>query len=166
MGRFMEKKPALLENIALLLLCALFFFVAAGAVATGVSAYQGVSRRGEENSACRTALAYIANQVRRADAGGVEVGAYQGLDALLLTELIEGEVYTTYIYCYEGTLWELFTQEGIDLGPEAGTPLVPLAALAISLEAEGLIRVRAEDAAGAAVSMLLAPRASVVQGQW
>lgn len=161
MGQFKGRRSSVMENVALLCLCALFFFLAMGAVVMGVSAYQGVSRVVEENTAYRTALAYITNQVRRADTGGgVSAGSYQGIDALILTESFMGETYITYIYCYDGALRELFVEQGYELEVEAGTELLPLEGMSVTTADGGLIQVRVRDTEGVEGSVLLVPRSS------
>lgn len=141
MGTFTREKSGLMETVALLVLCALFFVLAVGAIATGVSAYGRTNSTVEENNALRTAMAYISNQARQGDiSGGVEKGLIFGRDALILNEHVlddEGTVYTycTFIYCYDGYLRELYTEKGLegDMGPEAGTDLIPLDSLDLTV---------------------------------
>jgi hypothetical protein len=161
MGSFKGKSSSVMENAALLCLVALFFFLAMGAVVMGVSAYQGVSEAAERNTAYRTALAYVTNQVRRADAaGGVSAGEYQGLDALIITEVFGDYFYDTYIYCYDGSLRELFVERGYELEPAAGTELLPLESMAVAPFGDGLIKVSVVDAAGVSGGVVLGSRSA------
>lgn len=65
----------------------------------------------------------------------MEVGDLEGCEALVLGQTIDGEVYTTHIYCYEGWLRELYAVPGAVLPPQAGSAI--LEAESISLKREG-----------------------------
>jgi hypothetical protein len=121
-----------LRTVAALALCALFLLLAMGLTLLGSGVYRGTVAAADENDACRTALSYLANQVRRGDtAGGVVVGALDGVPAVALSE---GEDYVTYLYCYDGQLRELYTQRGSGLTPADGLAILPLDELVISLD--------------------------------
>ena len=47
---------------------------------------------------------------------------------------MEGECYTTKVYCYEGWLWELFAAEGGTFSPEDGERLLEAEDLVVSLD--------------------------------
>lgn len=148
MGTFTKGNAGLLQTATLLLLCALFFILAVGGIATGISAYNGTVEIIDSTNATRTALAYITNQSRRGDfSGGIQVGTIFGLDTLVLREYIpDGEgsnyIFCTYIYAYDGLLWELYVEEGFeaDMYPGAGTNLIALDSMDITAE-NGLVTV-------------------------
>jgi hypothetical protein len=150
MSGFGGKRPGMMEGLALLILCTLFFMLAVGAIATGVRAYTGVSALTDATNGWRTALAYISNQVRAGDAAGaVTITRIFDVDALCISEFATGDdgtvyTYRTYIYCYGGALRELYTEAGLegDMVPEGGTDLLALDSLSLSY-AEGLIAVTA-----------------------
>ena len=113
----------------------------------------------------RTAMAYIANQVRRADyEGGVGIGKFRELDALMLTEEIGETTYITFIYCYEGHLYELFVEKGFEGEPEGGTILLPVNSFVAHVTDEGLLSLSIEDLSGGQGNTLLLPRSGVKEG--
>ena len=143
-GSLKEQHKIRVDSAGVFLLGAVFLFLSIGLVMMGGSVYQHIMRGAGENDQIRTTFSYIANQVRRADAGGgVEVGLWDGREALLLTQDFGGYEYVTYLYYYEGALRELFVEKGFDLDPDAGQPIVWLAGLGFQEDARGLITIRA-----------------------
>jgi len=145
------------RKIAVLLLIAAFFLLAMGITLLGSSVYRGVVAGSDENYTHRTALSYLANQIRRCDIeGGVAVGSFEGYDALILTE---GD-YVTYLYCREGMLCELYMEEGTGLSAADGVEVLPLQALTVRREGNMvLLTVTGED--GEPRSLAVAPRSGV-----
>ena len=108
-----------LRRVVVVCLAGLFALLAMGVTLLGTGVYRAVAGDADANSTQRTALSYVVNQIRRADAGGVAVGTFGGADALRLTETGEdGSVYVTLIYCWEGSLRELYMEEDTGLAPE------------------------------------------------
>ena len=162
----MMKKKTLMSasGIAVFLLGAVFLFLSVGLVLLGGSVYRRVVAHSQENDQMRTTLSYVANQVRRKDmAGNVQVGKFHGQDALLLTQNFEDIECVTYLYCWEGSLRELFIEKGYELGPEAGLPLITLENIFFTVE-EGLIGVEALFTNGSQGRLILAPRGGVTGG--
>ena len=130
-----------LRSALILVLCALFFLLAKGLGLLSREAYRGEPAAADEHYTHRTALSYLVNQLRRGDvAGGVSVRAFGDGDALCLSE----GGYVTLLYCYDGQLRELYTEEGLDLSPEDGVAVLPLDGLTVTME-EGLITFTAES---------------------
>ena len=135
-----------LRRVVIVCLAGLFALLAMGVTLMGTGVYRAVADDASVNSAQRTALSYVVNQIRRADAGGVAVGTFGGGDALCLTETGEdGSVYVTLIYCWEGFLRELYMEEGTGLGPEDGMALLELSSLKLSVTDTGGLDISASD---------------------
>jgi hypothetical protein len=154
------------DGVAVFVLGAVFLFLSIGLVLLGSSVYRKVVAGSQANDNMRTTLSYIANQVRRNDAqGNIQVGEFYGQDALLLTQYLEGIECVTYLYCWEGSLRELFVEKGYELTPESGLPLIPLEDIYFSVSEEGLISVEALLSGGARGRLLLAPRSGLAGGE-
>ena len=135
-----------LRRVVIVCLAALFALLAMGVTLMGTGVYRAVVDDANANSAQRTALSYVVNQIRRADAGGVSVGAFGGGDALRLTETGgDGSVYVTLIYCFEGSLRELYMEEGTGLAPEDGMALLELSSLDLSVTENGGLDITVSD---------------------
>ena len=119
------------------MLCALFMLTMLLPALMGAKVYEDVSRGSEENFARRTAVAYLANQLHRADVpGGIALSTFGGGDALKIST---EEGYSTYIYCHGGFLRELYAADDVDFSPEDGTALVECGELDIELETGTII---------------------------
>ena len=163
----MLKKKHLMsgDSVAVFLLGAVFLFLSVGLVMLGSSVYRKVVACSQENDQIRTTLSYIANQVRRSDLdGSVRVGEFHGRDALLLLQDFDGIECITYLYCWEGSLRELFVERGNDLEPDAGSSLIPLENISFTLEPGGLIGVEAQFVDGTLTRLMLNPRSGVAGG--
>jgi hypothetical protein len=146
-----------MQSILILTLSALFFLLAAAAALMSSGVYRSVAARGDSHFAHRTSLYYIENQIRAADtAGGIGVGRFGDGDALWLAD---GD-YCTVLYCYDGSLMELYMEKDLGLGPESGTAILPLEAMAVSAEA-GLLRLGVTTDAGEHWQFELYPRGGV-----
>jgi hypothetical protein len=155
----MKKNLMRAVAVAVFLLGAVFLFLSVGLVLLGGSVYRQVVADSFENDRMRNTLSYIANQVRRNDiAGNVQVGKFHGQDALLLLQNLGGIECITYLYCWEGSLRELFVEKGFELEPEAGLPLIPLDDISFTQDGEGLINVEALFDSGSSQRLVLAPR--------
>lgn len=105
-----------LLNLTVFALCVLLVLLA------GARIYRNLVDRGQKVYEQRTALQYLTTRVRQAQT--VEIGNLEDCEALILKETLEGETYTTYVYCYEGWLRELYAVAGAKLPPQAGEPLL------------------------------------------
>lgn len=122
-----------LRSAAVVALCGLFAVLAMGLALLSSGVYRSAAAAADENFTRRTALSYLVNQVRRADeAGCVSVGSFGGSDALFLTEHLGESDYVTVLYCYDGSLRELYTESTVVLTPADGMAILDLQSLAIS----------------------------------
>lgn len=143
-----------LRTAAVLALAALFFVLATGSALLGSGVYRRTAAEGTATGTRRTALAYLANQIRRADeAGGISVGVFGDSDALYLTE---GD-YVTCVYCFDGSLRELYAERGSGFSPEDGTALLPLGGLRIGTD-DARLTFTVTDGDGASAGLILTPR--------
>ena len=158
--RFEHRSSRLLRAALTAALGALFFLLAMGITLMGSSVYRGVAAASDRHYTARTAVSYLANQLRQGDrADSVAVTRFGDGDALMVTE---GDYYTL-LYCYEGQLRELFAETGSGMTAADGLPILALDALEISVE-EGLVRlhVSGEDAEA---ELSLSPRCGVLVGE-
>ena len=112
--------------LAIFALCVLLVLLTAG------TAYRRLVDRGEEAYTRRTAVQYLTTRIRQAET--VAVGDWAGSDMLVLGETLDGESYTTRVYCCEGWLRELYGVPGAQLPPTAGQTLLEAEQLELKLE--------------------------------
>lgn len=134
----MKENRSRITDVLGLLCLAVFALGLLLVLLTGASLYRNLVDRGEETYARRTALQYLTTRVRQAET--VEIGELDGCEALVLGAIIDGETYTTHIYCYEGWLRELYAVPGAALPPQAGEPILEAETFSLKQE-ENLLTV-------------------------
>lgn len=126
-------------------------------------AYQNAVKGTEENYNLRTAMSYLTVKIRQHDNGrDVFLGELQGTEALCLTDELDGETYTTYIYLYDGQLKELFTLDGSNVSLSMGTDIASLNSFILEETPEAFYRISMEDTNGITGSFLVHPGPPVV----
>lgn len=121
--------------LAVLLVFTLYALCVLGVLMAGAETYGSLTQRGTDSFSYRTAVQYVSLKIRQADtSGGILLGDFEGLDALMLPETIGQHTYVTRIYCFDGWLRELYTPEGIAFSPEDGEKLLELTRLSFSRE--------------------------------
>ena len=131
----MGKRSRLLEAVPNFLLfflfaCCMFFVLISGA-----KSYKNVTAVMEEQFSINTCISYVTAKVRHYDSeGAVIIGKIGDTDALLLKEMIDGEEYLTYLYCYDDSLMELFCSADMEVYPIEGQKIMELDSLELSTE--------------------------------
>lgn len=144
-----------LDGLAALLLFAVFAVCILMVLLTGADAYRGLTSRDDLTHGARTCAQYIAQRVRQADAqGAVAVEDFGGADCLVLGA---GEEYVTRVYCWEGSLMELYSAPEDGLGPEDGEAILSIQSMEVS-GTEGEILVNITDSQGRPQRIRLALR--------
>ena len=96
----------------------------------GANVYQKTVNDMDANYNGRTAVSYITEKIRQNDSdSAVSVGTLMGKPSIILSQEVDGKVYQTYLYEYDGYLTELFTDPSLNLGDnilKAGHPLFPI----------------------------------------
>ena len=112
---------------------------------SGAKAYKNISNSMDEQYRERTCLNYIAAKVRHYNSEGcVCTGDLAGTSALEFREEFGEEEFVTYIYYYDGYIYELFTFADLEMFPEDGQKIISADSLTFTEEKDGLIRICCE----------------------
>ncbi len=131
MGKHFSFSEIASNFLLLILFCGALLAV----VLSGTKIYQGISANLDKQFSTTTCLNYITAKVRHYDAnGGVTVEKFGNGNALVLTEDINGEVYATYLYCYEDSLMELFCSMDSDFDETYGEKVMAMDNVEFSLK--------------------------------
>ena len=134
--------------IAALLLVCVFGVTLLMTLSSGASVYRRVERRVEASGNRRVGLTNITAKIHGGDrARGVSAAELEGVPAVRLTEEIDGFVYETWLYVYDGWLRELFCEPDSGLLPEDGESITEAQSLAVT-EWDGLLTLTYVDGAG------------------
>ena len=136
-------------SLLALLLLLVFAVCVLSVLLTGADTYQALTKRDQDSYDRRTAAQYLATRVRQADqTGGVTAADFQGCDALELTDIIDGELYVTRIYCYDGYLRELFIKEGVAASAGDGREILATDGFSFEESRDGLFHLSCTDSNG------------------
>lgn len=148
--------------IDLLFPVALFFVFAVSSLSVlllAADAYAAETSRAGVNDESRTALSYISEKIRQNDANGaMAIVSIDGTDCLALSAVYNGTPCTTYIYVYDGSLKELFINDGIPVPLKEGRDIIPVSSLSMERLEERVYLFTAVDSAGTENSVIASER--------
>ena len=130
-----------LSALAPILLFAVFTTCILIVLLTGANIYKNLLSRDQNAFDQRTTVQYLTTKVRQNDReNGIAVGNFDNNastitgDTLFLREEIEERIFCTRVYCHDGYLRELFSEEGLLFSPSDGEKILPVKNLAFHLE--------------------------------
>ena len=145
----MKGRSSAAGTIAALTLTCVFGATMLMSLATGASVYRNVAERVESASGRRVGLTYITAKIHGYDQEGRVVAAsFGGQDAVFLLQELDGKIYETILYVYEGQLMEVLCEQGWELEPADGQTITAAEALQVSEPEPGLLRLSYTGADG------------------
>lgn len=135
----MNNKTLKMTDLLALLAFGLFAICVFLTLLTGAKVYKKLIDSGARSYEARTMRQYIATRVRQAETVSVEV--FEGCSALVGEEEIDGEVYLTRVYCYDGYIRELYSAKNTEMSAEDGEKILPAESAEFSVQ-EGLLTAR------------------------
>ncbi len=122
----------MVDILFVLTLFLMFAFSSLALLSLGANIYQKTANHMTDNFNSRTSFAYITQKIRAKDElGAISIGEFDGYEAIIIKEDINNTIYHTYLYEYEGMLYELMTRSDISLSAAAGTPIIELQGFSI-----------------------------------
>jgi len=135
----MKENKRKADAVLVLLLFGVFAVCILSVLLTGADAYRRLAERDEMSYDRRIAGQYLTTRVRQADEmGGISGETFEGVDALVLLEEIDGIEYETRVYCYDGYLRELFAEAGGEFLPGDGEQILKAQALSVQRDGQTL----------------------------
>ena len=136
-------------TLAALMLTCVFGATLLTSLVAGAGVYRRVEDRGEESSRTRVSLSYITARIHGYDqAGMLEIGTFGEGGAVFLYENIDGFIYETILYVYNGNLMEMLCEKGWEMSPQFGDAISPALELTVTEPREGLLRLSLTEADG------------------
>ena len=137
-----NESPHMIDVLFILTLFLVFALSSISVVGIGIQVYRTIVTDMDSNYNSRTAIAYVTEKLREADASGaVRLGTIDDCDALILSQTIGNKEYCTYLYAYDGNLCELFTSAEAELPASAGQSIMEIRSFKIYQEQEQLYRI-------------------------
>lgn len=136
-----------ISGVFVFLLLGVFAVFSTVTVLLGAKAYRSTAERADAHNAARIATAYLRSMVRSDDEeNAVNVEDLDGVCAVTLKNVYDGEEYRTRLYVYGGMLRELFAQADMAFDPEHGETVCPVDEMTADLTGRLLtLRLRHED---------------------
>lgn len=139
--KFMNNRNHMIDFLFPVVL--LFVFAISALVVTlfAANVYEGTVKDSARNDSARTSLSYVAEKIHSADKkDAVTIGEFDGCNAIVISDEINGEKYNTYIYYYDGQLKELFAKTGTDFSASNGSEIIEVSDFEIEKKADGIYR--------------------------
>ena len=137
-----------MQGVFVFVLLGIFAVMSTLMVLLGAQMYRNTVDHATANNEDRVLGAYVRSMIRAEDgADDVAVEEFDGTKVLALNESIEGENYVTWLYCYEGQLYEQYTSAGHDFEPQSGSAICPAQSFEPKIS-DGLLTVDMTDGAG------------------
>ena len=115
----------------------------------GAKTYERISQNTEDNYQLRTSLLYVSNKIKAFNENGmVYKGEFNDGDALFLEENIDGIIYVTKIYAYQGQLYELFSEADNNLDAVSGTKITDVSAFEVTEIEKNLLKIKVKSLQG------------------
>ncbi len=144
----MRRREYITDLMFVILLLLLFASFGLCVVMIGARVYKNTVNYMEENDSSRTAIAYLEEKIRQNnEVDKIEVTTIEKNQSLRIHSSVNKEEYVTYIYCYDGWLWELYTKASNEIKLGMGQSLVKLDSLSIEELKDGLYQIKAGNLA-------------------
>ena len=135
--------------IAALILTCVFGATLLLSLIAGAGVYRRVAERTEQGANTRVGLTYLTAKIHGYDsADTVYAGTFGGADAVYLLQDVDGLVYETILYVYDGWLRELLCEQGWEPEPEGGETIAEAQRLTVEEPTDGLLRLTFTDGGG------------------
>jgi hypothetical protein len=154
----MEQKHHVVDLLFSLSLFCVFAATALMLVMMGANVYQKTVDDMSHNYDTRTSLSYLSEKIRQADAlDAISADSLNGEPALVLSQTIDGELYETWVYAFEGQLYEVMIPAQMPLEPENGQPIMEIDSFSVDFQ-DRLVRLSVTGCDGTTSSVCISPR--------
>lgn len=148
-----KSDKGLVHTVSVLAVICMFGISAMVLGSVGASVYKNIVERNLESFELRTSLSYLKTKINQYDElGRVTLVEEDGTKRLILSELIEGEIFDTVVYFNNGKLYEIMGAKGMKFDPENGFEIMKINSFDMSLE-NGLIKLVASNKGGLSESL-------------
>ncbi|MBR3770618.1 MAG: DUF4860 domain-containing protein [Lachnospiraceae bacterium] len=138
-----------IDTISILLPLALFAITSFLIIAIGAGHYHSITSHRTENEKNRTVFSYLWEKFNQNDVmGSVFTADLNGISAVAMTQNVNEQIYTTYLYVYDGYLRETTVSKNTLFTPESGITITELSALEIEYCSNNLFRIIVTDTFG------------------
>ena len=151
-----RQKNYMVDFIFTLSLFGVFAIAALLVVVIGANVYRSTVNTQDTNAVKRTSVAYVAEKIRQNDVSdSIFVGDVEGAPALVLNSTYGENIYSTYIYMYDGNLRELFVRASDSPSLIAGQIITGISGFSIESVSDQLYYISITDKDGENLSLYI-----------
>ena len=151
-----DRETHRIDSIFIMLLFFLFALTAFVLIMIGVRQYKATANAMDYNYEIRTVTSYLREKTRQNSSNSsISIENINGTNALSLKSTIKDNVYNTYIYYYDGSLREMYIQDGTSFTLNLGQQIVTISGFDMVKTDDGLIIVTISDSFGGTTDMYL-----------
>lgn len=163
-----QERHFIVDILFVLALFGVFTVSALMLVTIGSEVYRHTVEDMGSNFESRTAVAYITEKIRQNDnvitdssnntTQNISISTLAGEPALMLSQVIDGETYCTYLYLHDGYLKELFMRSGSYLGDNtlaAGQNIMELTDFVLEQASDNLLSIQLGTPGGESHEMFI-----------
>lgn len=133
----------MIDSVFVICLMLLFVLCALSVIAIGAGIYQKNVSQMTDNNSRRIASAYITEKIRQSDVNGY-VGTKElfGENVLVMSREVNGEMYSTYIYDFDGKLMELMARDDMSMiYPQSGQKIMEIKSFDIEEVSDKILKI-------------------------
>lgn len=136
------EKNHVIDVVFMLALLCVFTVCGLMVVFIGINVYKDTANNMESSYSERTALAYVAKQIRQNDqTNTIEISEIEGVTALVFNESKSGQDFCKYIYYYNGYLQEIYTIKSFVPVLTAGQEIIEIGGFDAEITQDGMIEI-------------------------
>ena len=151
-----DRETHRIDSIFIMLLFFLFALTAFVLIMIGVRQYKSTANAMDYNYEIRTVTSYLREKTRQNSSNSsISIETIDGTNALCLKNTLNNTIYNTYIYYYDGSLREMYIQDGTPFTLNLGQQIVTISGFDMVKTDDGLIIVTISDSFGGTTDMYL-----------
>ena len=128
-----------IDMVFILALLAVFGITSFFVIMIGAKQYQSIADEMSDNYENRTISSYLEEKINQSDhKGSCSIITLDSVDVLSLTQMINEKSYTTYIYSYDGYLWEITVTSDTAISLGSGQKIIETGPIAMTSLATNL----------------------------
>ena len=151
-----DRETHRIDSIFIMLLFFLFALTAFVLIMIGVRQYKATANAMDYNYEIRTVTSYLREKTRQNSSNSsISIETIDDTNALCLKNTLNNTIYNTYIYYYDGSLREMYIQDGTPFTLNLGQQIVTISGFDMVKTDDGLIIVTISDSFGGTTDMYL-----------
>lgn len=101
--------------------------------------YKNTTENSHRNHQARIALSYVSEKIHQQEKSSISMTTFHGVDALVIDQTYDENLYHTFIYYADGAIRELFMKEGTKASLSDGKVILEVLDFSMETADEGLL---------------------------